>query len=380
MSNRFLLTRLKVSIASAVIFLMLFLFSAPLSAQYPSPQEPRPENPKQAWFSIGPVLRGGMNVKVTGSSYAKTLGMDGLGSPNTYDDRTYDNGYVRRDSSGGGGIEPNTTWNWGYNDPAQYDAVAGTLSFQRQGVPRYRALTDGGGGREDDMLGAGLQAALGLALKQSARWTANLVVGFQGIWGESKLRENAAYVTVTDVYNVAGIAPFPAAGHRGAYAGPFDPAATPPYTVINNLPSQRTETPFAATGVPSSIAFHVDQGLYQISLGPQIGYAASSRLRLHVIPKISLNVWDMQVERTETFQFGDGTGRTSWRDTADKLKAAFGLSGVAGADLDLGKGWFTGIFGGYEWVPDKTKINVGPNTVSLDASGWVAGLSVGKNF
>jgi len=86
------------------------------------------------------------------------------------------------------------------------------------------------------------------------------------------------------------------------------------------------------------------------------------------------------VERTETFQFGDGTGRTSWIDTADKLKAAFGLSGVAGADLDLGKGWFTGIFGGYEWVPDKTKINVGPNTVSLDTSGWVVGLQMGKNF
>jgi hypothetical protein len=95
----------------------------PLAAQNSSSLDaPWPAKEKQAWFTIGPVLRGGMNVKVGGSSYAQTLpgihavanplgDPPGIGTPGLYADRTYDNGYVKKDSSEGGGIEPNTTWN-----------------------------------------------------------------------------------------------------------------------------------------------------------------------------------------------------------------------------------------------------------------------------
>jgi len=333
-----------------------------------------------ARFSIGPVFRGGMNVTIRGSSYAQTLGLDGLGNATAYDDRFYDNGYAGKDSSLGGGIAPNTTWNWGYSDPGQYNADSGTLSFHKQGVPRYPSLASGG--IDDDILATGLQASLGVRVTRSNRLQMHLLAGFQGIWGDTTVREQASLVTVTDAYDVAGTVPFPSAGHRGAFDGPFDSGATPPYTVIPNLPKSRSEAPFSApSGAQSRIAFQVDQAIYVLSLSPQISFAPSSRLSLNLAPRISMNVIDVEVGRSETFMFADGTGTPrSFYDKADKRSLRLGVGLTAGAEYDLGKGWLASVFGGYEWVPDKTTLAVGPNTVTLDAGGWVAGLQIGKNF
>jgi hypothetical protein len=48
--------------------------------------------------------------------------------------------------------------------------------------------------------------------------------------------------------------------------------------------------------------------------------------------------------------------------------------------LDLGKGFSAGVFGGYEYVPEKASVAVGPNTLSFGISGWVAGAVVGVRF
>ena len=333
-----------------------------------------------------------MKVQFSGSTYAQTLGLNtdtgvGIGAANAYANRAYDNGYVGLAPSTGNpsAIDPNTTWNWGYNNAGQYNAGAGSLSFQKQGVPRYSALADGGSGGKDEMLGTGLQLLLSAPLKQSGKWSVDLVFGFQGIWGaEAKYSENAGYFNVTDTYDVSGIpaASFPAAGHHGTYGGPFDPAATPPYTIIPNLPGSRAAVPGAPAlaTAQSSVAFDVNQSLYQLSVGPQIGLAVSKRLTLNARPTISVNIIDVDVERSETFMFGDGSGAHTWKDSAGDREVYLGLGITVGANYDLGKGWFTGVFGGYEWVMEKVNISVGPNTVTADASGWTAGFTVGKSF
>ena len=101
------------------------------------------------WVKGGPVIRGGMSVDVKGSSYSQTLGQhavasaledpSGIGTTGAYADRTYDNGYVGLSPSTGNpaAIDPNTTWNWGYDNASQYDAAGGQLSFSKQGVPGY---------------------------------------------------------------------------------------------------------------------------------------------------------------------------------------------------------------------------------------------------
>lgn len=332
------------------------------------------------WYlNGGVVFRGCMDLNITGSSYAETLGASGIGPLNAYADRTYDDGYVRKDSSQGGGIAPNTTWNWGYDNPGQHNAGAGTLSFQRNGVPYYSSLTGGGPGGGDNMLGTGLRLQAGLPLKTGTTWSFDFVFGFQGVWGANgKFRENAGLGNVTDTYNVAGIAPFPGAGHRGAYDGPFSATATPPYTVIPNLPSRSIAPVSGPSAANGSICFDVDQNLYQLSLGPQLGFKAGSRLQFVASPTMSLNILDVNARRSETFTFGGASQH--WFDKSGQREIFLGFGLTGGANLDLGKGWSTGAFGGYEWVLEEVDFKVGPNTVTVDPSGWVAGLQFGKNF
>ena len=339
------------------------------------------------WIMGGPALRGGMNVKVSGSSYAQELGLNsdagvGIGAPNVYGDRTYDDGYVRGDSSLGGGIDPNTTWNWGYKNPGQYDAGAGILSFQKSGIPRYSNLDNGGSLREDEMLGGGFQIMLGMPLKATDRWTVDLALGFQGVWASANLHENAGYVDIRDSYNVVGITPFPGAGHAGAFNGPFDPAATPPYTTIPNLPASRTANPSspALAGAQSGMDFEVNQGFYQLNLGPQVAYKICKKLKFNVRPTISMDILDVNVNRSEKFMMGDGAGERTWRNSADKCDVLLGLGINGGIDWDLGKGWFIGVNGGYDWVMDKMNVQVGPNNVAFDASGWTVVAMFGRTF
>lgn len=355
------------------------------------------------WVQGGPVIRGGMSVDVKGSSYAQTLDQHavanalgdplGIGTPGAYADRAYDNGYVGRSPSTGNpaAIDPNTTWNWGYNNASQYDAAGGQLSFSKQGVPGYTSTRNSSLSGDDTMLGAGFELSAGVRLKESGKWSFDLGLGFQGMWGANANLNGSTYaermnrVDVTDRYNVSGIpaAAFPAAGHHGTYNGPFDPAATPPYTIIPNLPARDQQTVDLGWTAQNSVNLDVDMALYQIALNPSIRFAATKRLSLCLTPKISLNIMDVSANRSETFyqtQGGVNTTQNHWSDNASKTQIAFGLGATLGANYDLGKGWFAGVFGGYEWVTEKVDIAVGPNTVSANPSGWVAGAVFGKTF
>ena len=80
------------------------------------------------------------SIQLRGQSYSSALnpqrflpkaylldGADDLG----YGDRYFEDGYVCMDP-GSGNVNsplPDSTWNWGYQNAAQYDAEAHTLSF-----------------------------------------------------------------------------------------------------------------------------------------------------------------------------------------------------------------------------------------------------------
>lgn len=359
------------------------------------------------WVGAGPVFRPGLHVSVTGSSYVQALGVhdlaatgplalpEGIGAANAYADRTYDNGHVRRDPGTGNPttIDPNTTWNWGFGDPGQYNAGARTLTFEKTGAAGYAVLANGPAQGSDDLLGAGVQLLGGLTLKQSGKWSVDLCLGFQAVWsGDDQLststyRESVREVTVTDTYNVSGIpaAQFPANGFQGTYLGPFDTPPVIPSPVIPNLPASRSSSAGAVLSAGyNNIALGVDQSLFQIAVGPRIGWAASRRVMLSVRPTVSLNIVNLDVQRTELFVQG-AAGRVAtvpqrWSDQGSQCEVSVGLGVSGGVDLDLGKGFFAGVFGGYEWVADEAKVSVGPNTVSLKASGFVAGALMGIRF
>lgn len=338
------------------------------------------------WLGGGPVFRGAMRATVDSRpTHAQMSGLlgatvpgpllppGGIGPVNGYADRSYDDGgYVKKDpGTGVSTIDPNTTWNWGFQPgaSASYDAAGRTLALQKTGNP---ADTTSANGTRDDMLGVGLQLLAGLPLKQSGDWSWDLVFGFQGTWGaEAKLNQGVSQITVRDQYDVSGVAAasFPAIGFQGTYRGPFDTPPVIPSPVIPNQPAGRA----FSTALDSS-TFKVDQSLYQFSVGPQLGWAASGHLKLNLRPTISANIVDVDVKRTETFL------GTAWSDSGGQMNVFLGFGVTGGADWDLGKGYYAGVFGGYEWVLEKLTVPVGPNTVSVDASGFVAGAVIGKRF
>lgn len=350
-----------------------------------------------------------MTVKVGGSSYAQQLGLHdpsatgpltspgGIGTPTAYADRTYDNGYVKLDPGTGNATppnDPNSTWNWGFNQPGQYNAAAQALTFQKQGPAGYTSLANGSiGGRDDDLLGGGLQLRGGVGLIKSAKWSLDIALGFQGIWGASSritatpYREGVRQITVTDTYDTSGIgaANFPAGGFHGTYLGPFDNPPVIPSPTLPNLPQSRSTTESALLSTSQAdVSFQVSPDLYQFSLGPQLGCEVSSSVKLSLRPTVSLNLVDAEVSRSEVFTQTPAGGGSAvighWSNHASSLDARFGLGVTGGVDLDLGAGFYAGLFGGYEWVPEKVNLSVGPGTVSFNGSGYVAGAVVGKRF
>ena len=365
------------------------------------------EDPSSSfWFSAGPVVRGGMKVHVEGGSYVQMLGLhdpnasgplsfpSGIGPTNAFADRTYDNGYVRLDSGTGNPASPNPTgtWNWGFSDPNQYNSSAATLSFQKQGTLGYNSTVKAPG-EGDALLGPGIQIEAGMKLMRSENLSIDLCLGFQGIWnaGEkfttSTYSESVQQITVTDVYDVSGIpaGSFPVAGFHGTFLGPFDSPPVVPSPQIPEIPGQR----FVSASAPGStsynqINFDLNQNLYQFSLGPQITFLEDRGVRLYVRPTVSANILQASAQRTETFIQTSGAGGSTvlaqWSDHGSHQGLSMGLGAVGGFDVDLGKGFFVGAFGGYDWVASEVNVSVGPNVLSVDATGWVAGGTLGIRF
>ena len=364
------------------------------------------ESSPNFWFGVGPAIRGGMRIHTRGTSYVQMLGLhnpsaaaplsppSGIGATNSYGDRLYDNGYVKLDPGTGNpsAANPSGTWNWGFSDPSQYNANAHTLTFQKQGAAGFNSQERDPSG-SDAFLGAGVQVEAGVRLRETPSWSLDLCLGFQGIWNAKEKFSTSTYsdqvqqITVTDAYDVSGIpaGSFPANGFHGTFLGPFDTPPVVPSPQIPNIPASRSSAFSAATSSSyNQINFDVNQSLYQFSLGPQVTILEHEGVKVHVRPTVSANIVDVSAHRTEVYvQTPAGGGSTvldRWSDQGSHLGVSVGLGAVGGLDFDLGHGFFTGAFGGYEWVAEKVNVPVGPNVLSADASGWVAGGVIGVRF
>lgn len=358
------------------------------------------------WFEAGPVVRGGMRVHVEGSSYVQLLGLHdpsasgpltfpaGIGPTNGLANRTYDNGYVNLGSQTGNPSSPNPngTWNWGFSDPGQYNSTAQTLSFQKQGALGYNSVAQPPSG-SDAFFGPGLQITAGVQLKEAESWSLDLCLGFQGIWNATEKFTTSTYsegvqqMTVTDVYDVSGVpaSSFPAGGFHGTFLGPFDTPPVVPSPQIPEIPGQRqvaTSSPISSSY--NQIGFDLTQNLYQFSLGPRLTILKDRGVKLYLQPSVSANIIDANVQRTEVFiqtpAGGSSTVLDRWSDQGHRVGLSMGLGAVGGFDVELGRGFYAGGFGGYDWIAQKVDVSAGPNVLSLDASGWVAGGVVGLRF
>ena len=357
------------------------------------------------WFDAGPVYRGGMRMNITGQSYAQQLGLHAVPAPmvappsagqsGVLGDRVYDDGYVKLDS---GTLNPNSvggagnTWNWGYNQASQYNAQAGTLTFHKQGDVGYQTSA-GSSSTAKDLDGAGIQLSGGFRIYESGRWSVGLGLGLQGLWGletKSSVRafsDTVGRLTVTDTRNVTSAAdpnlgfPLPQ-DYAGTYAGPAGGSSTwgGGFPVIGNLPDGRTTSMETLSTSINTVDYRVKTDFYEFTLGPKIGYQASESVSLHLTPKLGLALLDVSAKRAETFVDSTQGNLGNWNDSSSSSKWRFTTGLSAGADVDLGGGYYAGLNGGYEWTVADVSFNLGPNNVSFSGSGYVFGLTFGKRF
>lgn len=354
------------------------------------------------WIEAGPAVRGAMQVKVSGSSYVQNLALHAaraplsepasIGSAGAYSDRTYADGYVKLDE---GTLNPDAvgglgnTWNWAYNNPGQFNSSAHTLSFHQQGEVGYTTLRDIPVAGENDATGAGVQIQAGWNVVKQRKWRVDLGVGFQGIWGASSrislnsYLERTSRLTMTDTYNVAETVD-PVTGFPGPQPGGYTGQFSVPGPTITNIPSFRDSPRTDLSTAENNVVFNFQTDFYEITFSPRITYAATPKLSLNFTPKLGVSYIEVTADRTETFtETATGGGTTtlgSWHDHASTGAVRFAAGITAGADLELGKGYYAGIFGGYEWAVDAVQLNIGPNSAAVNGSGFVAGLVVGKRF
>src|SRR5437868_6977375 len=167
-----------------------------------------PEEPNR--FSFG--ARFGMNFKASFKNTPLAGGTTVNTGPATGGaDHTYNDGYVRVDSSGNAG---GVTWNWGYQNNSQ--VVGDTLQFHAvQSDP-----ASGGSNNkvsDDPQVGIELiyQRVIG-SFSSSGNW--GLEAGFG--YTDLDVRGNAGTGSVTtDTFPLNGVLP-PGAGYNGTFSGP----------------------------------------------------------------------------------------------------------------------------------------------------------------
>lgn len=353
------------------------------------------------WIRGGPLYRGPMEVRVSGSSYTQDLGVHAVhpvvGYADRYDTRTYDDGYDSPDpgtANPGAVGGPGLTWNWGYDaNPGQYDAAAQSLTFQALNTPGFERTLNSPFSASEDTGALGVEFVIGAPVSHGEKWLVDLGIGFQGTWGfdtdlsGSSYRERLGNMDYTDVFDVSGVT-IPAGGHAGSYDGPFGTPPVIPSPVIPNVPANRTAalSPGAAwTGEAwNNVAFRVAVDNYQANLQPTVGYLLNHSITLRLTPVIGAQVVDVAVQRTETFSTA-ATGAApnvlhTWTEGNNGTEVRFAAGLHLGADFELGKGCFFGVQAGYEWVNSDVDVQVGPNTVSVSPNAFVGSLVFGKRF
>ena len=356
-------------------------------------------SPSGWWMEVGPLYRGDMEMGISGGSYSqqKTGGntpavASGIGSASAYGDRTYTDGYVRRDAGTGNSksIDPKATWYWGYNNASQYNSTSNTLSFHSTGTPTMSQDSGGSIADRQSASGVGLKLAAGRTLVETGKFKFEFSAGFEAAFGlenhlqTSNYSDSLKQVNATDTYDTAGIT-MPAAGYKGTYDGPFASNSDQGSPVISNLPSSRnTQTVGLGYTRSNLIKFDVTSDVYEIWLGPRVAYQPISWLSLYANPKLGAAFVNMNAQRTEQLtatNAGGGSGVVqTWRD--DVTKGEWTLIGgvTAGANVQVTARVFIDLYAGYEWSSDTLHLTAGPNTVTLNPGGYTAGAAVGYKF
>jgi hypothetical protein len=371
------------------------------------------------WFSVGPAYRGGMRARTSGSSYAQTIartqlrgdfeeaawGRPGGPFPVPPPPGFYSDGLVLPDSETYDPSSPNfgLTSFWYYEDASQYDPVSETLTFHSQST-RFRGygyvlspstVLDRPAVFANTFRGQGLETVIGLSGPGSRIVSIDFCAGISAVWDAKAAMSGVTFeeyvvqsrYTITRensgtaVHDVTGVA-VPSAPYRGTPAGPAIP-----YEPVARTSDSRTYSSLSGQWEWTN-RNHIDIGvntdIYSLWIGSRIGALLFDQVTMHLTPRVSLNHVNVDVSRhetlTRTYTGGDSMLLHTWSHHGSQRDTIFGAGATAGMDWESANGFFVGLWGGYEWLSDKVTVNVGPNKVSVDVSGYTAGGVAGFRF
>lgn len=353
------------------------------------------ESPRDGWewtLSAGPAVRNVGTVKISsgyrsgGFFLPSLVGGDSLvlpavGDEGQYDERFYDDGYVRQDA---GTSVDGSTWFWGYDDAVQvrgdnllYSAT-GSQSVLRDD---FRAPAAGAYSK-DSLRGFSPHVQFDA---RSPHRIAGFRVGFSAGFDFTQVDQSLAYsnfaasqfrddyrLDLVDTYALGGVIP-PLAPYQGSQAGPGP--------LIGNLPSSRVITPvlvFTDSAAFSNQVFSsIDMNVSSLALGPTFGRSMGP-VELAFQAGVILNVYQWEARQSESLT-GTGAGgsttlaRWAEEDTGTKFRPGVYLQ--ADISYDVGNRFEIGGFARLD-TASEFRAQAGPTIFKVDPSGFSAGFQV----
>lgn len=378
----------------------------------------------QLYFEAGPWTRGDMEMTVAGGSSAAnegvqaaspgwrggTAGVDPLpaGDDGTAQIlRSFDDGYVGPSGWAWANVAGVSQF-FGYDNPAQYNSSANTLTFastayasetERRTETRVASGTAGWSGHAD-LEGGGALVTMGYILVANQLF--DVSVQFQMGWldgmdadfiGQTAWSQQTTWTTwescmersrsSTVVFDTLGNPVFPAAPYAMT-----DPTGVGP--MISDRPiaiedggetSAQSERIIGRRQAMaySRVDLETEADLLSFSLGPRLRIHPTERLSILVQGGVTANLLNAELARTETFAWEDGTAIRSWTESTDEQKWLWGGTLSAGLQFGLTPHLYLHAVGGYDWVED-CELAVGPDRVRLDLDGYRAELALGWRF
>lgn len=325
--------------------------------------------PEPSMNRLGLSYRMGFNVS------AKFSGLGGYQSPNPLPpptggdlDRTYDDGFNRRDISDADGL----TWNWGYEDyPRQ-------ISFETDSLLLSVSSAEANGvskNRDDDPLhGFEVTYQRRISKEEDWHWGLELAFNYTGLEIRDSHPVFGTVTTITDAYALGGIIPPHApsgTAYEGTHAGPGalisdTPTRLPPITIPD--------------GALTTGRRNLDATIFGFRLGPYLQVSLGDPLTLSFSSGLAVAIVDSEFKFSErTTIGGKGTpALRSGRDTTCDVLAGWYAGAQCAWALD--EQW--SVFGGvqYQDVGHFTQTAAGAKAdLDLSKSVFVT-LGIGYRF
>jgi hypothetical protein len=199
--------------------------------------------------------------------------------------RTYDDGYVKVDSSGNAGGQ---TWNWGFQNASQ---VQGN-SLVMHGASAASAT----GSRNDDPHG-GFDLAFGhcFGTAPGGRWGLQAAFDFTQVSIHDNQPLSGSAALISDAYSLGGVTP-PLAPYAGGFNGPGP--------LLGDTPTRTTSLETVLiTGQRT-----LDAQVYALRAGPYYEFSIGSGWSGRLGGGLALTLADTQYSYSETIFIGGGPG------------------------------------------------------------------------